>query len=114
MDNSNLYAYEGEYEVGMGVDQYGNQESIFFRDETLEHHYKITQKNHLDPDGRDVWSGPKMQSLRDKCCAKCQQMTGTLDGLHALVRDGYRHYNYHQLSKVAKMGCPLCRLITRL
>ncbi|KAI0551728.1 heterokaryon incompatibility protein-domain-containing protein [Xylaria curta] len=48
---------------------------------------------------------------RDACCIKCQEMTGTLEGLRALVGDGYEHYNYYQIKQSARMGCQLCQLI---
>ncbi|KAI1748972.1 heterokaryon incompatibility protein-domain-containing protein [Xylaria castorea] len=57
------------------------------------------------------WPEQKVQRRRDACCLKCQGMTGTLEGLRALVGDGYEHYSYYQIQQSADMGCQLCELI---
>ncbi|KAF4627069.1 hypothetical protein G7Y89_g11087 [Cudoniella acicularis] len=50
------------------------------------------------------------------CCDRCQLMTGTIEGLQALVSDeGYEHYTCDEAKQQsANGGCPLCSLIWRI
>lgn len=44
-----------------------------------------------------------------ECCDKCQAMTGTFDGLHALIgEEGYEHYNWQEIQDSVARGCALC------
>ena len=46
-----------------------------------------------------------------QACDKCQAMTGTLEGLVALLDqngDGYEHYNWEELQESMHTGCALC------
>ena len=59
--------------------------------------------------------------LRDKeysfraehCCYRCQFMTGTVEGLRALVSpEGYEHYTCDQVRQQSDVsGCPFCELV---
>jgi hypothetical protein len=62
---------------------------------------------------RQYLSGPQLVNLRDRtdleCCEKCQKITGTLEGLQALLyEDGYEHSNRRELEVSKAQGCPLC------
>jgi len=50
------------------------------------------------------------------CCDRCQLMTGTTEGLRALVSDeGYEHYTCDEAKRQsAASGCPFCGLIWRI
>jgi hypothetical protein len=41
------------------------------------------------------------------CCITCLEMTGTLDGLRALVQDGYEHHNWEEHRQSARY-CEIC------
>ncbi|OQV02946.1 hypothetical protein CLAIMM_08057 [Cladophialophora immunda] len=46
------------------------------------------------------------------CCTKCKSMTGTPEGLAALLSDdGYKHFNWYRIQEMAAFGCALCRAI---
>jgi hypothetical protein len=47
------------------------------------------------------------------CCDRCQFMTGTIEGLRALMsNEGYEHYTCDEAKRQsAASGCPLCKLI---
>lgn len=48
------------------------------------------------------------------CCSKCQAMTGTFEGLTALLDvdgDGYEHYNWQEIQDAKSNGCVLCQYI---
>jgi hypothetical protein len=62
---------------------------------------------------RQYLSGPQLVNPRDRtdleCCEKCQKITGTLEGLQALLHeDGYEHINRQELEVSKAQGCPLC------
>ncbi|KUJ19941.1 HET-domain-containing protein [Mollisia scopiformis] len=111
----NFDVCEGEYEVVMGLDEGGNGGSIIFRDAVarLKEQYRYVDND--EERRRSEYLGAlldkKARRRRDTCCIKCQEMTGTLEGLRSLVEDGYRHYSYYQLRQSADMGCKLCELI---
>ena len=43
------------------------------------------------------------------CCAKCEAMTGTQEGLRSLLSDaGYQHSSWRDFQESASRGCPLC------
>jgi len=47
-----------------------------------------------------------------RCCAKCRIMTGTQEGLVALLGDGgYKHFNWYEIQETAAFGCVLCAAI---
>ena len=47
-----------------------------------------------------------------RCCAKCESMTGTPEGLGALLSDGgYKHFNWYEIQETAAGGCAICRAI---
>lgn len=50
------------------------------------------------------------------CCNRCQLMTGTIEGLRALVSDeGYEHYTCDEAKRQSSAsGCPFCELIWRI
>jgi hypothetical protein len=51
-------------------------------------------------------------NLENPYCQRCWTMTTSLEGLRALkLREGYRHYAWHQLLEEARNGCPLCVII---
>lgn len=57
-----------------------------------------------------VW--PEFPSRSHGCCTKCESMTGTPEGLDALLSDGgYKHFNWYEIQKTAAHGCALCRAI---
>ncbi|KAI9150016.1 hypothetical protein HJFPF1_09766 [Paramyrothecium foliicola] len=44
-----------------------------------------------------------------RCCSKCSAMTGTWEGLGALLsKKGYEHHNWYDMQEAAAQGCPLC------
>jgi hypothetical protein len=50
-----------------------------------------------------------------ECCDKCQAMTGTFDGLHALIdEEGYEHYNWQEIQDSMARGCALCEHICEI
>jgi len=50
-----------------------------------------------------------------ECCHKCQAMTCTFDGLHALIgEEGYEHYNWHEIHDSMARGCALCMHICEM
>lgn len=57
-----------------------------------------------------VW--PESPSTSPQCCAKCEIMTGTPEGLAALLDgDGYKHFNWYEIQETAALGCALCTAI---
>jgi hypothetical protein len=56
-----------------------------------------------------VW--PEFPSRSPHCCPKCKAMTGTQEGLGALLDCGYKHYNWHEIQETAALGCALCEFI---
>jgi hypothetical protein len=44
-------------------------------------------------------------------CELCRSMTSTKEGLWAIVKGGYVHYNVTELECSARYGCSLCRMI---
>lgn len=52
----------------------------------------------------------------EHCCDRCQLMTGTVEGLHALVSaEGYEHYTCDEArQQSATSGCAFCELIRRV
>ena len=47
-----------------------------------------------------------------QCCLKCKAMTGTPEGLSALLSDGgYKHFKLVRNPKTAALGCALCKVI---
>lgn len=115
MDNIRFCAYDWEYEVELGMDEDWKSQSIIFCDERETRKEKFrcmgTDEERRRSEPLVAFLEDKAQRRRDKCCIKCQKMTGTLEGLRALVGDGYRHYSYYQLLESAGMGCQFCRLI---
>ncbi|KAI1734989.1 heterokaryon incompatibility protein-domain-containing protein [Xylaria scruposa] len=113
MDNNQYYYYE--------VQTNKNEQTIFFRDDERRRMWERELSRELESSQghkrrrseniRDDWLERKAQRRRDACCIKCREMTGTLEGLLALVGDGYEHYNYYQIQQSADMGCQLCELI---
>lgn len=54
-----------------------------------------------------VW--PEFPSTSPHCCVKCRTMTGTPEGLAALLGDGgYKHFNWYEIQEMAALGCALC------
>lgn len=53
------------------------------------------------------------QSIQaDKCCDTCKRMTGTLEGLQALVSPvGYTHLDFENIKRSGSRGCKLCKMI---
>jgi hypothetical protein len=46
------------------------------------------------------------------CCHVCETMTGTSDGLSALLSDsGYEHLNWYEMQETKSLGCQLCTWI---
>ncbi|KAI6089515.1 heterokaryon incompatibility protein-domain-containing protein [Hypoxylon rubiginosum] len=46
------------------------------------------------------------------CCSKCNAMTGTREGLEALIsNDGYEHYNWYDIQEAAAQGCAFCKFL---
>jgi hypothetical protein len=66
---------------------------------------------HASDTGEDASKSP---SNNAQCCSKCQEMTGTSAGLHALINGGYKHLNWYQIQRTAALGCALCRKIQDL
>ncbi|KAK0619601.1 heterokaryon incompatibility protein-domain-containing protein [Immersiella caudata] len=75
-----------------------------------------TQRPHLMP-----WQRPRRRSdlpprswaERDAklnyCCEKCSAMTGTREGLAALLsNEGYEHHNWYDIQESANKSCGLC------
>jgi hypothetical protein len=57
-----------------------------------------------------IW--PEFPSTSPQCCAKCEIMTGTQEGLAALLGDGgYKHFNWYGIQETAALGCALCTAI---
>jgi hypothetical protein len=57
-----------------------------------------------------VW--PRFPSRSPQCCLKCKAMTGTPEGLSALLSDGgYKHFNWYKIQETAALGCALCTMI---
>lgn len=57
-----------------------------------------------------VW--PEFPSRSRQCCLKCKAMTGTPEGLVALLGDGgYKHFNWYKIQETAALGCALCTAI---
>jgi hypothetical protein len=62
---------------------------------------------------RQCLSGPRLVNPRDRIdfeyCKKCQKITGTLEGLQALLHeDSYEHSNRQELEVSKAQRCPLC------
>jgi len=56
---------------------------------------------------------PLLASWPTKLCLKFASMTGTLEGLQALMsRDGYLHFGRHDLQDSADNGCVFCKFIS--
>ncbi|RFU31821.1 hypothetical protein B7463_g4527, partial [Scytalidium lignicola] len=55
---------------------------------------------------------PELPNVGLGCCEKCNSMTGTAEGLAALLSDdGYKHLNWYNIQQTAALGCPLCKNI---
>ncbi|KAL9118761.1 MAG: hypothetical protein Q9187_004690 [Circinaria calcarea] len=64
------------------------------------------------PTRRDDIVWPAFPGSSPRCCAKCESMTGTPEGLGALLSDGgYKHFNWYEIQETAAAGCALCRVI---
>ena len=60
---------------------------------------------------RDI-AWPEFPSTSPQCCTKCEIMTGTPEGLAALLGDdGYKHFNWYEIQETAALGCALCTAI---
>ncbi|EPE32322.1 putative tol protein [Glarea lozoyensis ATCC 20868] len=51
---------------------------------------------------------PSPRTWNRRCCPTCEAMTGTLEGLSALVSGGYQHLNWYQICENTNLGCRLC------
>jgi hypothetical protein len=51
---------------------------------------------------------PSLLTGNSRCCPTCEAMTGTPEGLNALVSGGYKHKNWYQIWETANLGCRLC------
>jgi hypothetical protein len=64
------------------------------------------------PSRREDMVWPESPGTSPRCCAKCRIMTGTQEGLAALLGDGgYKHFNWYEIQKTAAFGCALCTAI---
>jgi hypothetical protein len=81
-----------------------------------------TDTNDNDNSGPESPKGLITRSRRERdfplilrnhqCCQKCEAITGTPEGLGALLSDGgYRHLNWYEIQKTAAQGCALCGAI---
>jgi hypothetical protein len=47
-----------------------------------------------------------------QCCPRCEAMTGTQQGISALLSEGgYKHFDWYDIQKSAGTGCALCETI---
>jgi hypothetical protein len=64
-----------------------------------------------DSDGHESETARLFRTNNLGCCRRCEDMTGTPEGLRALVEDSYKHFNWYDIQKTAALGCELCGLI---
>ncbi|CZR66340.1 uncharacterized protein PAC_16241 [Phialocephala subalpina] len=74
-------------------------------------HVRGPQGEQIRPTRRNDIVWPAFPSRSPYCCPKCKAMTGTPQGLGALLDGGYKHYNWYEIQETAALGCALCETI---
>lgn len=82
-------------------------------------HSSSTNKRNLSDIDSELAGDTRRRKFADyddcswlECCDKCQEMTGTFDGLYALIsEEGYEYYNWQEIQDSRARGCALCGYI---